>query len=217
MSTTTLDRPLALGLRVLMFFTISLAVIIAQASGATNEKHFFWAKGASPNPSSVSNDLLYHGGNAGPGAIGVETTPAIYLIFWGPDWANGFTTADAQGRQYTSQQLQDYVTSFLANLGGTSWAAIQMEYCKNVPVGTTSCASANGSGFVTNPRKQLKGVWNDPASVPSDIVALGLAENVADDPLAMEAVRASAHFGYNPQATYIILTPPTSIATVRTT
>jgi len=47
----------------------------------------------------------------------------------------------------------------------------------------------------------------------SDIVALGLAENVADDPLAVEAIRASAHFKYDPQATYIILTPPTTIAT----
>jgi len=34
-----------------------------------------------------------------------------------------------------------------------------------------------------------------------------------DDPLATEAIRASAHFGYNPQATYIILTPPTTIGT----
>ncbi len=48
--------------------------------------------------------------------------------------------------------------------------------------------------------------------MPSDIVALGLAENLADDPIAQEAVRASAHFSYDPQATYIILTPPTTIA-----
>jgi serine protease len=213
MFTTTLKSLPALGLRVLAFVAVSLAVIATQASGATNQKHFFWAAGQAPNPNSVSNDLIYHGGNAGPGAIGVETTPAIYLIFWGPDWANGFTTTDVNGKQYSSQQLQTYVTSFLTNLGGTSWAAIQTEYCNNVPAGTTSCANANGSGYVTNPRKQLKGVWTDPTPVPSDIIALGLAENVADDPLAMEAIRASAHFGYTPQATYIILTPPTSIAT----
>src|SRR5579859_6585497 len=163
MLTTTLKHLPAPGLRLLALATILLAVITFQASGATNDKHFFWAPGQAPNPGSVSNDLIYHGGNAGPGAIGVETTPAIYLIFWGPDWANGFTTTDANGIQYTSQQL--------------------------------------------------KGVWTDPAAVPSDIIALGLAENVADDPLSAEAIRASAHFGYNPQATYIILTPPTSIAT----
>src|SRR5229473_1356174 len=213
MSATTSNRLPALGLRILSFLTISLALFATPASGATNQKHFFWAPGQAPNPSSVSNDLIYHGGNAGPGAIGVETTPGIYLIFWGPDWANGFTTTDASGKQYTSQQVQNYVTSFLSNLGGTSWGAIQTEYCNNVPAGTTSCASVSGGGYVTDPRKQLKGVWTDTTAVPSDIIALGLAENVADDPLAVEAIRASAHFNYNPQATYIILTPPTSIAT----
>src|SRR3984893_9118031 len=211
--TTTTASLLALGLRLLEAFTVALTVITTQASETTDEKHFFWAPGQAPNPSSVSNDLIYHGGNAGPGAIGVETTPGIYLIFWGPDWANGFTTTDVSGKQYTSQQLQSYVTSFLRNLGGTSWAAIQTEYCNNVPAGTTSCASVGGGGYVTNPRKQLKGVWTDTTPVPSDIVALGLAENLADDPLAVEAMRASAHFNYDPLATYIILTPPTAIAT----
>ncbi len=213
MSTKTLARLPALGLRVLALVAISLAVITMQASATTNQKHFFWAPGQAPNPSSVSNDLIYHGGHAGPGAIGVETTPGTYLIFWGPDWANGFTTTDVNGKQYTSQQLQNYVTSFLSNLGGTSWASIQTEYCNNVPAGTTSCANVSAGRYVTNPRKQLKGVWTDATPVPSDIVALGLAENVADDPLAVEAIRASTHFKYDPQATYIILTPPTSIAT----
>src|SRR5258705_10371814 len=203
------------GLHLVVALLFALATSAADAQSPTNPKPFFWAPGQpnTPSPGALTNDLIYHGGNAGSGAIGVETVPAIYLIFWGPDWANGFTTTDANGGAYTSQQLQNYVTSFLSNLGGTSWAAIQTEYCSNVPAGTTSCASANGTGYVTNPRKQLKGVWTDPTPVPSDIIALGLAEKVAYDPLAMESIRASAHFKYNPQATYIILTPPTSIAT----
>jgi len=49
--------------------------------------------------------------------------------------------------------------------------------------------------------------------VPDDIVTLGLAENLVDDPLAQEAIRASAHFQYDPDATYIIMTPPRPIAT----
>jgi len=98
-------------------------------------------------------------------------------------------------------------------VNGTSWAAIQNEYCNNVPAGTNSCAAVGGGNYVTNPRKQLKGVWTDASAVPADIVALGLEENLVDDPLAMEAIRASAHFNYDPQATYIILTPPTTIAT----
>ena len=180
----------------------------------TNAKHFFWAPGQpnTPNPSSLASDLIYHGGNAGPGAIGVENRPATYLIFWGPDWANGFATADAKGQVFSSQQLQAYVTSFLTNLGGTSWDAIPTEYCNNIAAGNTSCANITGANYVTDPRTQLKGVWTDPTPVPSDIVALGLAENLADDPIAQEAVRASAHFSYDPRATYIILTPPTTIA-----
>jgi hypothetical protein len=185
------------------------------AAAQTNPKHFFWAPGQpnTPSASSLTNDLIYHGGNAGSGAIGVETVPATYLIFWGPDWQNGFTTTDLNGAVYTSQQLQTYITSFLTNLGGTSWAAINDEYCNNVAAGTTSCAAVGGGTYVTNPRKQFKGVWTDTTAVPADIVALGLAENLVDDPLAMEAVRAAAHFNYDPQATYIILTPPTTIAT----
>ncbi len=197
----------------LLITSVLMIPRIAQAQ--TNPKHFFWAPGQpqTPNPSSLANDLIYHGGNAGQGAIGVENKPATYLIFWGPDWANGFTTTDVNGQVFTSQQLQNYVTSFLTNLGGTSWAAIQTEYCNNVSAGTTSCASVASANYITNPRKQLKGVWTDSTAVPSDIVASGLAQNLADDPIAQEAIRASAHFNYDPQATYIVLTPATTIAT----
>jgi hypothetical protein len=202
-----------LGLLALLAVACILSAITAAAQ--TNPKHFFWAPNQpnTPNPSSLTNDLIYHGGNLGSGAIGVENNPATYLIFWGPDWSNGFTTTDAHGQVFTSQQLQNYVTSFLTNLGGTSWAAIPTEYCNNIPAGNTNCVKIAGARFVTNPRKQLKGVWSDSSAVPGDIVALGLAENLADDPIAQEAIRASAHFSYDPQATYIILTPPTTTAT----
>ena len=56
-------------------------------------------------------------------------------------------------------------------------------------------------------------MWTNPTPVPDDIVTLGLAENLVDDPLAMEAQRASAHFTYDPDATYIIMTPPRPVAT----
>jgi hypothetical protein len=197
-------------------FVLVVAVTFAgHAWGQTNPKHFFWAPNQpnTPSAASLANDLIYHGGNAGSGAIGVENTPATYLIFWGPDWQNGFSTTDANGVAFTSQQLQNYVTSFLTNVGGTSWAAIQDEYCNKVPAGTTNCTSVSGARYITNPIRQLKGVWTDSTAVPGDIVALGLAENLADDPIAAEAIRASAHFKYDNEATYIILTPPTTIAT----
>jgi serine protease len=186
----------------------------ADTAPLTNAKHFFWAPGQATQSTvadSAANDLIYHGGNAGTGAIGVETNPAVYLVWWGPDWATGFQTADTDGKLYSSKTLQNYLSSFFSNVGGSPWANIQTQYCNQTLPGSTSCVG--GAGFVTNPKHQLKGVWTDSAPVPSDIIAAGLAENLVDDPIASEAQRAAAHFGYDPQATYIILTPPTAIAT----
>jgi hypothetical protein len=199
-----------------MFTAVLTTAVGGSAAAPTNPKHFFWANGQ-PSPTgtvnSQANDLIYHGGNAGPGAIGVETTPAVYLIYWGPQWVSGFTTTDANGAVYPSSTLQSYTNSFFRNVGGSPWAGVTTQYCKSVPVDTTSCAGVTGAQFVKNPTGQLKGVWTDPTPVPSDIITLGLAENLVDDPIAFEAQRAAAHFGYNAQATYMILTPPTTIGT----
>jgi hypothetical protein len=186
----------------------------AGSTPLTNAKHFFWAPGQNPQGTvadSASNDLIYHGGNAGDGAIGVEKTPAVYLVWWGPDWANGFQTADTDGKLYSSKTLQNYLSSFFGGVGGSPWANIQTQYCNEVLAGSTTCVG--GAGFVTNPKHQLKGVWVDPTPVPADIIAAGLAQNLVDDPIAAEAQRAAAHFGYDAQATYVILTPPSTIAT----
>jgi len=187
----------------------------AHADAVTNAKHFFWAQGQTAltgTPADpLANDLIYHGGNAGAGAIGVEQKPAVYLIYWGQEWADGFQTSDTDGKLYSSKTLQNYVNTFFASVGGSKWAGVQTQYCSVVLAGSTSCLG--GSGFVTNPKNQLKGVWTDPTPVPDDIIAAGLAENLVDDPIAAEAQRAAGHFGYNPQATYIVLTPPRPIAT----
>jgi hypothetical protein len=183
-------------------------------AGPLNAKHFFWAQGSTQAASTqdvLTNDLIYHGGNAGPGAIGVEQKPAVYLVWWGQPWADGFTTPDTDGKMFSSKTLQTYMASFFQNVGGSSWAGIQTHYCAYALPGSTNCAG--GGGFVTNPTHQLKGTWTDPSAVPDDIVTLGLAQNLVDDPIASEAVRAVQHFGYNPNATYIILTPPETIGT----
>ncbi|HEV2593104.1 MAG TPA: hypothetical protein VGU02_14565, partial [Gaiellaceae bacterium] len=199
---------------VIAFGIVGAAAKPGASDSLTNPKHFFWANGQSDPTgiaTSTANDLIYHGGNAGTGAIGVETKPAVYLIWWGPQWAKGFTTPDTDGKLYSSKTLQTYLGAFFNGIGGSKWAGVQTQYCKDVLVGSTTCVG--GSGFITNPASQLKGVWTDTTPVPDDIIASGLAENLVDDPIAQEAVRATAHFGYNPNATYIILTPPTTIAT----
>jgi len=198
----------------------ALAGALGAASGSadtsstlTNPKYFFWA-GQTADANSLSNDLIYHGGNVGTtNPIGVETKPAVYLVYWGTEWAQGFKTPDTNGTLYSSKTLQNYVNSFFSNVGGSPWAGVQTQYCRNVPAGTTSCTGIAGAQYVTNPTHQLKGVWTDATPVPNDIITLGLSENLVDDPLAMEAMRASAHFNYDPNATYIILTPPRPVAT----
>ncbi|HWQ01479.1 MAG TPA: hypothetical protein VN449_05110 [Gaiellaceae bacterium] len=191
---------------------LGLGVTAAQSESPVNAKHFFWSKDQStPTPDQLTSDIIYHGGNAGPGAVGVLTKPYAYLIWWGTEWKDGFKTADTDGKLFSSKTLQTYLNSFFANVGGSAWAGVQTQYCKNTLAGSMSCVG--GSGFVTNPKHQLKGTWTDPTPVPGDIVTLGLAENLVDDPIAAEAMRASAHFGFDPDATYIILTPPGSVAT----
>ena len=103
----------------------------------------------------------------GPGAIGVQTKPAVYLVYWGTEWASGFTTADTDGKLYSSKTLQNYLNSFFQNVGGSTWAGVQTQYCRNVAVGTTSCAGVAGAQFIANPAHQLKGVWTDPTPSPT--------------------------------------------------
>jgi hypothetical protein len=210
-------------MRSVLSFALTLALAAAVAfvgataarsdTAPTNPKHFFWAGTTPPTPDELTNDIIYHGGNVGPGAIGIQKTPAVYLIYWGTEWSTGFTTNDSDGKVYTSATLQNYLNSFFQNVGGSPWADVQTQYCRNVPAGVTSCAGIEGADYITNPRHQLKGVWTDPTPVPSEIVNLGLAENLVDDPIAMEAMRASAHFAYDPNATYIVMTPPRTIGT----
>jgi len=113
----------------LALVAVAAAVVVGSggaAAGSINAKHFFWAPGQDPTGTvaSVANDIIYHGGNAGPGAIGIQKTPAVYLIYWGTEWANGFTTADTNGRLYSSKTLQNYLNTFMANLGGSPWASV---------------------------------------------------------------------------------------------
>jgi hypothetical protein len=193
---------------------IALA-LVAVTTASADSKHMFWGQGTglAPDPNALANDLIYHGGSAGDGAIGIQKAPAVYLVYWGTEWASGFTTADTDGKLYASKTLQNYVNSFVAGLGGSAYAGIQTQYCRGIPAGSTSCAGVAGADFITNPKRQLKGTWVDPTPVPADITGWGLAQNVVDDPIAMEAMRASAHFGYDPDATYFILTPPSTIST----
>jgi hypothetical protein len=101
--------------------------------GLTNPKHFFWAQGQyPPSPDALMNDVLYHGGNAGSGAIGVLVSPAVYLVYWGTEWAQGFTTADTDGTLYSSKTLQTYLTS--ENADECAWYHTPEHHARRTPV-----------------------------------------------------------------------------------
>jgi hypothetical protein len=171
-----------------------------------NGKHVMWGLGQGyPSTQQASaNNMIYHGGL-------VETVPAVYIVYWGPEWTQGFSFKQGSFT-YTSTTVQRYVQAFFNNVGGSQWAGVQTQYCQNIGP-AFSCAGQPYAQYVTNPTRQLKGVWTDPSPVPAEIVTTALAENSTNDPLEAEAIAAAAHFGYNINATYFILTPPNHGAT----
>ncbi len=188
----------ATGVIVLLVGILGAGAATSGTSPLTNPKHFFWAPGQAPaasvdRPRSRTTSSTTAGTPA-PARSASRQKPAVYLIWWGPDWASGFHDRGHDGKLYSSKTLQTYLQSFFAEHRRQRWANIQTQYCADVLPGSTSCVG--GTGFVTNPKGQLKGVWTDPTPVPSDIVTLGLAENLVDDPIAAEAharaVRTSA-------------------------
>lgn len=189
-------------------------------TGSTNPtisapKVFFWPKGvtapaalaaATPSPPSPMqyNNLVFHGG-------AVEHHPRVYITYWGKEWQAGFHTGPRNA--YSNRTAMNYVTNFFAHVGGSPWNGTQTQYCDNIAPGSTSCAGQPLAQHVTNTAKVLAGVWVDPTPAPATIVTSGLAENLTTDPIATEAVRASKHFGFHPDATYFVFTPPGHAAT----
>jgi hypothetical protein len=133
------------------------------------------------------NDLYYHGGTGG---IGVETAPKIYLVLWGSEWNNNDPSGEAAILQ-----------NFYQGVGGSSWLNSVTQYCQGVSSGTYFC---NGSGTAAEKTNAVfAGVWADNASsAPS---------KPRQSQIAVEAVRAAAHFGNttaasNASVQYVIAT-----------
>ena len=81
----------------------------------------------------AGGNLLYNGG-------AVETTPAIYVVFW------GFTTDPSKEAPY--------LTNFLNGVGGSSWLNVDSQYFET------------GNIHIANPTGQLKGTWFDNSTPP---------------------------------------------------
>lgn len=158
-------------------------VVHATLEGATRAR--------SVGGASTASNLYYHGGasDGSAGAVGVETVPKIYLVFWGSQWSS-----DPSGEAAVLQ-------GFYGVAGGSSWLNSVIQYCQGVASGTVIC---NGAGTPAgNQPGTLAGYWYDNASsAPS---------RPRQSQLAAEAVKAAGHFGNttassNASVQYVIAT-----------
>lgn len=78
-----------------------------------------------------------------------------------------------------------YLTNFMTGVGGSSWLNTVTQYY-------------DAKGNIKNPSSQLAGVWNYNTIVPS---------GPSDSQIQAVAQRGVKHFGYNPNATYFVMTP----------
>ena len=113
-----------------------------------------------------------------PGAV--ARRPAVYLVFWGNQWAR-----DPAG---AAPALQ----AFFEGLAGVAdgWGKILRQYCQGATPGTTSCVGLGG--HVRHPSSPLGGVWFDTRE-PAP-------KRATYDDLSAEAIQAANHFGNTTQA-----------------
>lgn len=161
-----------------------VAPVSAAEPGQHHEMKSRWSHSAGNG--GGGGNLLYHGGP-------VETTPAVYISWWGSAWSSGFATGG-----YTSGQAQTYISNFFSNVGGSRWENIVTQYCQGVPNGTVNCGSSGS--HILNVSGQLAGTWNDTSPVPAN-------GQITNTDVANAAIRLAQHFGYNANATYFVLTP----------
>ncbi len=146
----------------------------------------FRGQSAKPSrrPHGGNNNLSYGGGP-------VQTSPVVYISWWGPEWG---TVSSSGG--YTNEQAMAYTEGFFGGVGTTSWNNVVGQYCQGVASGAQSCPS--GSAFIDTASSTYGGSWNDTTSVPN---------RPSQSQIAAAAVRAMQHFGYHADATYMVFTP----------
>jgi hypothetical protein len=88
------------------------------------------------NPTSTKQ-LAYHD-------LAVQTSPHIYLVFWGPNWFTGGDPYGAAARLH----------SFYSGVSGSGWANVLKQYGSNY-------------GSFTNPLGQYKGWIQDTTPIPA--------------------------------------------------
>ncbi len=137
-------------------------------------------------------NMAYWGGH-------VQTSPRIYIVYWGWGEKGAFPTRQTCRRERVVEGAIKAtlacdpdgagrrMASFVSQLGGTKWAGVQTQYYQGA-----------SKRHIGNPKHQLAGLWAD--NVNS---IRGLPKTTADKPagsantytnLAREAARAVKHF-----------------------
>jgi hypothetical protein len=107
----------------------------------------------------------------------VLLAPKFYLIFW--DY-----------KKYGDpNKLEPLLIAYTQSMGGSSHNEIETQYYEK---------SHGKKKHITNPADQYGGSWDDEAPI---------AKNPTDAQVAAEALKAVAHFGYDPNGVYVVATP----------
>lgn len=108
----------------------------------------------------------------------VLVKPKMYLIFW------GYKT---YGDQYNVKKL---LVNYGKAIGGSPLNNIYTQYSE---------VTSGNTIYITNPKKQFGGVWEDDANA--------VPLHPTDAQVAAEALVGVAHFGYDPNGSYVVATP----------
>lgn len=136
----------------------------------------------------------------------VQTTPHVYVVYWGWGEKGAFPATQACSAEKivegtTTATLKcdpdhagRYMADWVSQLGGTQWAGTQTQYYQTVK----DAAGQPFNEHIGNPGNQLAGIWADDTNPIG-----GLPKTSASNPagpgntytdLAAEAARAAAHF-----------------------
>src|SRR3954452_6648642 len=124
----------------------------------------YGALSCTPVPEAFATTLPFPGNMAYYGGH-VQTSPKIYLVYWGwgqaGAWPSGTncTPTTITGGDNSDTLACDpdgaggYMADFVDQMGGTDWAGVQTQYFMT---------DANGNQtFITTPADQLAGIWVD--------------------------------------------------------
>jgi hypothetical protein len=154
---------------------------------------------ATPRAQKGPEQLAYGGGHHGHG---IDTQPAVYLVFWGSQWSK-------------TDPYATYERRFFAGLygHGDDWTGSQSQYCEAVAAASVDCPRKGPRVGAPSHRQVLKGVWFDDAqpAVPTD-AGVQIGADGTPDTVAAEAIRAAQHFANtsaarNRNAIYLINLP----------